>query len=127
MSAQVFHRETCRLCDSGNVELVVKLEPIPLSENYTDDAESGKRAARYPVDLYMCTDCGHVQQLDVVDYRDMVVVVRDVIANLIKQGKTLDQIKAASPAKPYETQYGTQEGSTSAFVEAIYKSLTVKK
>src|ERR1700722_8375321 len=67
MSAQVFHRETCRLCDSANVELVVKLEPIPLSENYCDDAESGRHAARYPVDLYMCTDCAHVQQLDVVD------------------------------------------------------------
>ena len=67
------------------------------------------------------------QQLDVVDYRDMVVVVRDVIADLIKQGKTLDQIKAAHPAKPYETEYGTQEGSTSAFVESIYKSLTAKK
>jgi len=67
------------------------------------------------------------QQLDVVDYRDMVVVVRDVIANLIKQGKTLDQIKAASPAKPYETEYGRQEGVTSAFVESIYKSLTATK
>jgi cyclase len=67
------------------------------------------------------------QQLDVVDYRDMVVEVRDVIANLIKQGKTIDQIKAAHPALPYETEYGTQEGSTSAFVESIYKSLTAKK
>jgi cyclase len=67
------------------------------------------------------------QQLDVVDYRDMVVVVRDVIEALIKQGKTLDQIKAASPARAYETEYGTQEGSTSAFVESIYKSLTAKK
>lgn len=67
------------------------------------------------------------QQLDVVDYRDMVVVVRDVIANLIKQGKTLDQIKAAHPALPYETEYGTQEGATSAFVESVYKSLTEKK
>jgi cyclase len=66
-------------------------------------------------------------QLDVVDYRDMVVVVRDVIADLIQQGKTLDQIKASHPAKAYETEYGTQEGSTSAFVEAVYKSLTVKK
>jgi hypothetical protein len=46
---------------------------------------------------------------------------------MIKQGKTLDQIKAASPAKAYATQYGRQEGSTSGFVEAIYKSLTVKK
>jgi len=67
------------------------------------------------------------EQMDVVDYRDMVVVVRDVVADMIKQGMTLDQIKAASPAKPYETQYGTEEGSTSAFVTAIYKGLTSKK
>ena len=67
------------------------------------------------------------EQLDVVDYRDMVVIVRDVIADMIKQGMTLEQIKAAHPARPYETEYGTQEGSTSAFVEAVYKSLTAKK
>ena len=67
------------------------------------------------------------EQMEVVDYRDMVVIVRDVVADMIKQGMTLDQIKAASPAKPYETQYGKQEGSTNAFVEAIYKSLTAKK
>ncbi len=67
------------------------------------------------------------EQLDVVDYRDMVVVVRDVIADLIKQGKTLDQIKAAHPALPYETEYGKQEGSTSQFVESVYKSLTAGK
>jgi len=67
VTVKVVHRETCRLCDSRNVELVVKLEPIPLSENYSADSETGKRAARFPVDLYMCADCGHVQQLDVVD------------------------------------------------------------
>jgi glyoxylase-like metal-dependent hydrolase (beta-lactamase superfamily II) len=67
------------------------------------------------------------EQLDVVDYRDMVVEVRDVIADLIKQGKTLQQIKEASPARPYETEFGTQPGVTSAFIESIYKSLTSKK
>ncbi|MBZ5579342.1 MAG: MBL fold metallo-hydrolase [Acidobacteriia bacterium] len=66
-------------------------------------------------------------QLDVVNYRDMVVVVRDTIADLIKQGKTLSQIQEASPAKPFETEYGTQPGSTSGFVESVYKSLTAKK
>jgi SAM-dependent methyltransferase len=59
------------LCDSPNVELVVKLEPIPLSENYCADSETGKNAARYPVDLYMCAACGHVQQLDVVDSKSL--------------------------------------------------------
>ena len=67
------------------------------------------------------------EQMEIVDYRDMVVLVRDVVADLMKQGRTLDQIKAARPALPYETRYGTQAGVTSAFVEAIYKSLSTKK
>lgn len=67
MTPQVRHRESCRLCDSRKVERVVKLEPIPLSEHYASDAEAAKRVARFPVDVYMCPDCGHVQQLDVVD------------------------------------------------------------
>ncbi len=67
------------------------------------------------------------EQMEVVDYRDMVVVVRDVVADMIKQGKTLDQIKAAHPAEPFETQYGREPGSTDAFIEAIYKGLTAKK
>jgi glyoxylase-like metal-dependent hydrolase (beta-lactamase superfamily II) len=69
------------------------------------------------------------EQMEIVDYRDMVVLVRDVIADLIKQGKTLDQIKAARPALPYETRYGSQTGTwtTNAFVEAIYKSLNAAR
>jgi cyclase len=69
------------------------------------------------------------EQMEVVDYRDMVVIIRDVIADLIKQGKTLDQIKAARPALPYETRFGSQTGpwTTNAFVEAVYKSLSAKK
>ena len=67
------------------------------------------------------------EQLDVVNYRDMVVIVRDVIAAMIKEGMTLDQIKQAHPARPYETEFGTEAGSTNAFVEAVYKSLTAKK
>lgn len=67
------------------------------------------------------------EQMEVVDYRDMVVVVRDVIEDMIKRGMNLDQIEAAHPAKPYETEYGTEPGSTAKFVEAIYKSLNAKK
>jgi cyclase len=67
------------------------------------------------------------EQMEVVDYRDMVVLVRDNVTDLMKQGKTLDQIKAARPALPYETRYGVQAGVTNAFVEAIYKSSTTGK
>lgn len=67
MAVTVTRRTTCRLCDSPKVERVVELAPIPLSENYTTDPETAKRAERFPVDVYMCAECGHVQQLDVID------------------------------------------------------------
>ena len=67
MTSPVSHRDTCRLCGSANVELVIKLDPIPLSENYSFDRAVAAGKPRYPVDAYMCADCGHVQHLDVID------------------------------------------------------------
>jgi glyoxylase-like metal-dependent hydrolase (beta-lactamase superfamily II) len=80
------------------------------------------------VGTYVVPGHGRVcEQMEVVDYRDMVVIVRDNIADLIKQGKTLDQAKAAHPALAFETRYGREPGATDGFVESIYKSLTAKK
>ena len=63
---------------------------------------------------------GHVcDQLDVVEYRDMVSIVRDRIRDLIKTGMTLDQIKAAAPTRGYTRRYGAETN----FVEAVYRSL----
>ena len=67
MSVVLIHRETCRLCESSDVELVVKLKPIPPQEKYVDSAALARQIDLYPVDLYMCQECGHVQQLDVLD------------------------------------------------------------
>jgi len=68
-------------------------------------------------------------QADVVEYRDMVTIIRDVIADMIAKGMTLEQVQAANPTKGYRKQYGSDSGSwtTNMFVEAIYKSLTAKK
>ena len=64
-------------------------------------------------------------QTDVVEYRDMVTIVRDRVQALLKQGKTLNEIKAATPAKGYTRQYGSDSAWTAdMFVEAVYASLT---
>src|ERR1700722_11425977 len=67
-------------------------------------------------------------QLDVVDYRDMVTIIRDRIRDLMKQGLTLEQVKAASPARGYVRRYGSDTGSwtTNDFVEAVYRSMSEK-
>ena len=68
-------------------------------------------------------------QLDVVEYRDMVTIVRDRVRDLMKAGMTLDQIKAASPARGYTRRYGSDSGpwTTNNFVEAVYQSLVKEK
>jgi glyoxylase-like metal-dependent hydrolase (beta-lactamase superfamily II) len=64
-------------------------------------------------------------EADVVEYRDMVTIVRDRVQDLIKQGKTLDQVKAAKLSRDYDTQYSTEGGfvTPDSFVESIYRSL----
>ncbi len=57
-------REACRLCASKEVKQVVQLKPIPLAEKYTPAPE---KAPLYPIDLYMCKSCGHVQLFDVIE------------------------------------------------------------
>jgi hypothetical protein len=64
-------------------------------------------------------------EAEVVEYRDMVTIIRDRIQDLIKKGMTLDRVKAARPTRDYDTEYGTNTGSwtTDMFVEAVFRSL----
>ena len=66
---------------------------------------------------------------DLVEYRDMVTIIRDNVQDLIKNGMTLEQVKKGDPAKAYRRRYGSDTGpwTTDMFVEAIYKSLTERK
>ncbi|HEY1241364.1 MAG TPA: MBL fold metallo-hydrolase [Bryobacteraceae bacterium] len=67
-------------------------------------------------------------EADVVEFRDMVVIIRDRIQDMVKRDMTLDQIKAARPTRDYDTEYMGPGSFVKAdqFVEAIYKSLTQK-
>ena len=73
---------------------------------------------------------GHVyDKLDLLEYRDAVTIVRDRVQDLIDEGKTLAQVKAANPTLGYRSQYGTDSGpwTTDMFVEVIYSELAAKK
>ncbi|HEY1241738.1 MAG TPA: MBL fold metallo-hydrolase [Bryobacteraceae bacterium] len=64
-------------------------------------------------------------EADVVEYRNMVTIVRDRIRDLMHKDMTLDQVKAARPTRDYDTQYDA--GGAAMFVEAVYKSLGAGK
>lgn len=56
---------------------------------------------------------------DLVDYKKMLVTVRDRIAGAIKGGKTLQQIIDADPAKEYKSVFD----SRAVFIKLVYDSL----
>jgi cyclase len=65
---------------------------------------------------------------EVVEYRDTVTVVTDIIQTMIGKGMTLQQVKAANPTKGYRGRFGSDSGpwTTDRFVEAVYNGLKKK-
>jgi glyoxylase-like metal-dependent hydrolase (beta-lactamase superfamily II) len=65
-------------------------------------------------------------EADVVEFRDMIVIVRDRIADMVGRGMTLRQIQAARPTLDYDTEYVDDDSFITAeeFVEAVHSSLT---
>jgi cyclase len=65
-------------------------------------------------------------EADVVEYLDLVTIVRDRLKDAIDKRMTLEQVKAAKLVRDYEGRYGAAQGfwTTDAFLEAAYKSLS---
>jgi hypothetical protein len=92
--------------------LVLAIPPVPLT--YKEDR------------TFIVPGHGRIaDHAELVDYRDMLTVIRDVIESQIKKGMTLEQIQATNPTAGYRARYGADTGpwTTKMFVEAVYKSL----
>jgi len=65
-------------------------------------------------------------EADVVEFRDMLTIVRDRIQDLVSKGRTLAEIKAARPTLDYDGRYGATTGpwTTDMFIEAVYREAT---
>ena len=60
-------RNNCRLCGSQNIEMVYPMPACPPVDNYRFENETDINLPRFPMDLYLCNECGHAQLLDIVD------------------------------------------------------------
>lgn len=62
---------------------------------------------------------------EVVEYRDMVTVIRDTVEAMVKKGMTLAQVKAANPTRGYRARFGSDSGAwtTDRFVEAVFNGV----
>jgi glyoxylase-like metal-dependent hydrolase (beta-lactamase superfamily II) len=66
---------------------------------------------------------------DLVQYRTMVIIIRDRIQDMLDRNLTLPQVKAADPAQGFKGRYGREIGpwTTNMFIDAVYTSLVNDK
>jgi glyoxylase-like metal-dependent hydrolase (beta-lactamase superfamily II) len=66
---------------------------------------------------------------DVIEYRDMVTIVRDRIREYVGRGMTLDQVRARRPTLDFDPRYGSDSGfwTTAMFVETIYGEMAAAR
>jgi SAM-dependent methyltransferase len=55
------------LCNSADVELAVPIKASPIADAYLSEELLSQPQELYPLDLYLCGACGHVQLLEIVD------------------------------------------------------------
>jgi len=60
---------------------------------------------------------------DVASYRNMLTIVRDRVADSVKRGQTLEQVKAAKPTFDFDGRYGSDAAATDKFIEAVYRTV----
>ena len=51
----------CLCCDSKNLRPVFSLVDAPLTDNYLSSSLESLSLQKYPLNLYLCSDCGHLQ------------------------------------------------------------------
>jgi glyoxylase-like metal-dependent hydrolase (beta-lactamase superfamily II) len=67
------------------------------------------------------------EETDVAEFRDMVVIVRDRVQDLVAKKMTLEQVKAAKPSRDYDKEYGASPADADRFVETVFRSVTATR
>ena len=66
-SSNFYLRDLCRMCNGSRLSKTVSLTPTPPGNDFLTLEELGRNEQKYPLDLYFCSDCYHVQLGHVVD------------------------------------------------------------
>jgi cyclase len=68
-----------------------------------------------------------VDEAEIVDYRDMVTIVRDRVADLVDKNNSLEQVLAARPTFEYDGRWAAPAGEATAagFVTAAFRTIAI--
>jgi 2-polyprenyl-3-methyl-5-hydroxy-6-metoxy-1,4-benzoquinol methylase len=117
MQQHVTHKTACRLCGSKRLDHVLPIRPSPIGDAFVMADRLSEPQELYPLDCYLCLDCGHLQNLDVVDpdilFRDYTYRT-SVSLGLVEHFKRYAQSVVSAlgiPAGSLVVEMGSNDGS----------------
>lgn len=111
----------CRLCDSANLTLALRLPPSPIGDAFVPVSQRGISQPEYPLDLNLCRDCGHVQLGHLLDsealFREYLFETHTSLGLVNHFKKYCEDLLAAYPAKQGDliVEIGSNDGSLLKF------------
>jgi hypothetical protein len=122
MSATAHRRNRhCRLCRATALRQVLPLQASPIADAYVPASRLEEPQPRYPMDLYQCDGCGHVQLLDVVSadtlFKDYIYHTSDSPGLVEHFRKYVEALAARFGPKPGQlaVDIGSNDGTVLRF------------
>lgn len=117
-------RTECRLCRSKNLALAMPIKPSPIADAFVGADKLEEFQPLVPLDLYQCQDCGHVQNLDIVNpdllFRDYIFSTSNSAGLVEHFRKYADDIinEFKFSANELVVEIGSNDGTLMRFFEA---------
>ena len=128
MNNSHYFRNDCRLCHSKNLSLALSLENSPLCDAYVQENKKHLHQDTFPLELYLCLDCGFLQIECVVNpeiiYRDYIYVTSSSLGLNDHFNKYASDV--ISRLNIPENSYVLDVGSNDGMLLKCFKKLKMK-
>lgn len=118
-------RTTCRLCDEPNLALVLPIKASPIADAFVPIDRVNENQPLIPLDLYQCSACGHVQNLDIVNpellFRDYIFTTGSsagLVEHFRKYSQEIAQSFSLSP-NSLVVEIGSNDGTLLKFFKDV--------
>ncbi len=114
-------RTDCRLCNGTRLKMALPIAPSPVADAYVPEEKLGEKQGVYPLDLYLCLDCAHVQNVDVVSpellFRDYLYVTSSSLGLVEHYRRYAEEVVSAFRIAPGSLvlDIGSNDGSLLQF------------
>ena len=125
MSTSCTRRTDCRLCGCHNLTLALPIAASPIGDQYKSADQLKITQPSYPLDLFLCDQCGHLQLLDVLppdllfgDYTFVTASSAGLVEHFRRHAEDVVR-RTNPPAGSLVVEIGSNDGTLLRFYQAL--------